>query len=233
MAFGSAISREVCPPVARSRPFTCAAMERANVSQQEECATLIGVLASLIERVVARNKHCSPQSEGHCQKFAAFSGRCVPSISILQYLERIFAYAKCSDSCYVVAYLYIDRLLQQHPDLRITSLNIHRILIASILISAKFLDDRHYDNGHYARIGGISTKDLNQLEWSFLFLIDFRLHVNVNVYQSYCSHLEREVAFGGGYRIEKALEAVCADHRDSERCQTHSIPRIQGSGVQG
>jgi hypothetical protein len=41
----------------------------------------------------------------------------------------------------VVAYAYIDRLVRQQPELRIHSLNVHRILISSILLSAKFLDD--------------------------------------------------------------------------------------------
>lgn len=113
-------------------------------------------------------------------------------------------------SCFVVAYAYIDRLIQQQPHLRITSLNVHRILITSVLVAAKFLDDMYYDNAYYAKIGGITTREMNTLEWEFLFLLDFRLQVTVSVFESYCSHLEREVALGGGYQIERALRSICS-----------------------
>lgn len=55
----------------------------------------------------------------------------------------------------------------------------------------------------------MTTKEVNKLELDFLFMMGFKLHVNVSVYQSYCSHLEREVSIGGGYQIERALR--CAE----------------------
>ena len=68
---------------------------------------------------------------------------------------------------------------------------------------------RNYRNSYFAKVGGLETEDLNRLELEFLFLMGFKLHVNVSVFESYCCHLEREVSFGGGYRIEKALR--CAE----------------------
>ncbi|KAI5073575.1 hypothetical protein GOP47_0011588, partial [Adiantum capillus-veneris] len=110
------------------------------------------------------------------------------------------------------------------PNLRITSMNVHRILITSILVSAKFLDDSYYDNAYYAQIGGVSTQEMNKLEWDFLFLLDFRLQVTVSVFESYCSHLEREVSPCGGYQIEKVLQAICALEgevkKSSQECST-------------
>jgi hypothetical protein len=43
------------------------------------------------------------------------------------------------------------------------------------------------------------------MEMEFLFLMGFKLQVSVNVFESYCSHLEREVALGGGFQIERSL----------------------------
>jgi hypothetical protein len=80
---------------------------------------------------------------------------------------------------------------------------------------------RYYDNAYYAQIGGITTKEMNKLELDFLFLVNFRLQVTVSVFESYCSHLEREVALGGGYQIEKTLKSICAldgeTHSNSQR----------------
>lgn len=49
---------------------------------------------------------------------------------------------------------------------------------------------------------------MNNLELEFLFLMGFKLHVNVSVFESYCCHLEREVSVGGGYQIERALRCA-------------------------
>lgn len=216
MGLITASSEEVSPCSIRSDLYSPEALAdvvgKPVSSERRKCPTVIRVLSSLLERVVARNERLPVPSPDHaCQKkLSAFYGLRMPIIGIEQYLERIFKYAHCSTSCFVVAYAYIDRLIQSQPMMRITSLNVHRILITSVLVSAKFLDDSYYDNAYYAQIGGISTQEMNRLEWDYLFLLDFRLHVTVSVFESYCSHLEREVALGGGYQIEKALQAICS-----------------------
>ena len=81
------------------------------------------------------------------------------------------------------------------------------------------LTSRYYDNAYYAQIGGITTQEMNKLELDFLFLVNFRLQVTVSVFESYCSHLEREVALGGGYQIEKTLKSICS--LDGESHNSH------------
>jgi hypothetical protein len=81
-----------------------------------------------------------------------FHGIRIPDISIEQYLERIFKYAHCSPSVFVVAYAYIDRLIQLNSGFRITSQNVHRLLITSVMVAAKFLDDINYNNAYYAKV---------------------------------------------------------------------------------
>ncbi|KAL5865112.1 hypothetical protein ACOSQ3_002626 [Xanthoceras sorbifolium] len=51
----------------------------------------------------------------------AFHGVRAPSISIPKYLERIYKYTNCSPSCFVVGYVYIDRLSHRHPDSLVVS----------------------------------------------------------------------------------------------------------------
>nr|GEZ91625.1 cyclin-U4-1-like [Tanacetum cinerariifolium] len=99
---------------------------------------MIIYLSSLLERV-AESNDLNPQF--HPQKVSAFHGLTRPSISIQSYLERIFKYANCSPSCYVVACVYLDRFTQQQPALLINSFNVHRLLITSVMVAAKFMDD--------------------------------------------------------------------------------------------
>ncbi|KAH9331738.1 hypothetical protein KI387_003846, partial [Taxus chinensis] len=56
---------------------------------------------------------------------------------------------------------------------------------------------KHYNNDYFAKVGGLSLAEMNTLEVEFLFMLRFRLQVTVSVFESYCSHFEREVAWGG------------------------------------
>ena len=99
---------------------------------------LITFLSSLLQRVADSNdlNHLFDP-----KKISVFHGLTRPNISIQSYLERIFKYANCSPSCFVVAYVYLDRFVQRQPSLLINSFNVHRLLITSVMVAAKFMDD--------------------------------------------------------------------------------------------
>lgn len=101
---------------------------------------LIAFLSSLLERVAESNdltRRVTTQS----QRVSVFHGLSRPTITIQSYLERIFKYANCSPSCFVVAYVYLDRFTHRQPSLPINSFNVHRLLITSVMVAAKFFDD--------------------------------------------------------------------------------------------
>eukprot|EP00298_Acanthocystis_sp_HF-20_P009578 c18389_g1_i3.p1 GENE.c18389_g1_i3~~c18389_g1_i3.p1 ORF type:complete len:147 (+),score=20.65 c18389_g1_i3:80-520(+) len=108
-----------------------------------------------------------------------------PAIAVQPYLERILKYVNCSHESYVFALVYMDRIIQRNPDFFICSLNIHRVLITSVMIAAKFYDDVYYNNSFYARVGGVSVKELNNLEVEFLFMINFSLYISAEEYERY------------------------------------------------
>ncbi|KAM0052428.1 putative cyclin PHO80, Cyclin-like superfamily [Helianthus debilis subsp. tardiflorus] len=159
-----------------------------------ECPTvmnnLITYLSSLLQRV-AESNDLNPRFNP--QKISAFHGLTRPSISIESYLQRIFKYANCSPSCYVVAYVYLDRFTQQQPAILINSLNVHRLLITSVMIAAKFMDDIYYNNAYYAKVGGIGITEINFLEVDFLFGLGFQLNVNPTTFNTYCSYLQNQM----------------------------------------
>lgn len=151
---------------------------------------LITFLSSFLQRVSESNDiNCRFQP----QKISVFHGLTRPSISIQSYLERIFKYANCSPTCFIVAYVYLDRFVQRQPSLPINSFNVHRLLITSVMVAAKFLDDMYYNNAYYAKVGGISTIEMNFLELDFLFGLGFHLNVTPNTFHTYCTYLQREM----------------------------------------
>ena len=119
---------------------------------------------------------------------SAFRALEPPPITIHGYMERIVTHAKCSDECFVCALIYIDRIIQTRPTFVISSFNIHRLLITSVMLSAKFMDDIYYNNAYYAKVGGVPTDEINGMELEFLFLVNFTLFVQPNVFSlcKYC-----------------------------------------------
>lgn len=91
----------------------------------------------------------------------------------------------------MLALVYIDRLIQRNNFI-ICSLNVHRVVVTSVMLAAKFFDDHYYNNAYYAKIGGVPCLEMNSLELEFLFLINFALFVTPTSYSKYynelCSH---------------------------------------------
>ncbi|GAB2233830.1 hypothetical protein Droror1_Dr00003059 [Drosera rotundifolia] len=188
---------------------------QADLSDQYTPTVLVA-LALVLEHLVAKNDRFIDNigvvapNEGHVvgeagqlgKNLKVFHGVRAPSISIPKYLERIYKYTKCSPSCFVVGYVYIDRLVHRYPELLVVSLNVHRLLVTSVMVASKMLDDEHYNNEFYARVGGVSNAELNRLEVELLFMLDFGITVSSSVFETYCFHLEKEMK---RINIEKPL----------------------------
>ncbi|PKI51547.1 hypothetical protein CRG98_028107 [Punica granatum] len=184
---------------------------------------VIAYLSSVLELSIQRNERSLEASRRKKDGVTVFHSSRPPGLSIRQYLERIFKYAPCSPSCFVAAQIYIDRFTARTRS-RLTSLNIHRLLITSVMVAAKFMDDVSHNNAHYAKVGGISMEEMNELEMNFLFSIDFRLHVPVDVFIKYSKQLEKEA-----YSATRWIKACkVGDSRPDK--QVKSGPAIAGLG---
>ncbi|XP_068644573.1 cyclin-U1-1-like [Aristolochia californica] len=175
--------------------------------EESEATTprVVIVLSQVLERLVNRND-CLLESDSVVtgKGLSVFQGVRTPGISVSKYLERIYRYTNCSPSCFVVGFVYIDQLLHRHPDSLLFSLNVHRLLVTSIMVASKVLDDAHYNNAFYARVGGVTNSELNKLELELLRLLDFGVTVTTRVFDSYCLHLEKELLCNGrSRRIER------------------------------
>lgn len=127
-----------------------------------------------------------PMSQKGLSKFHALRP---PAISIKDYLQRVAKYAACSGECFVLALVYIDRIIQSNPTFVVNSLNIHRLLITSIMLAAKFFDDQYFNNAYYSKVGGVPCNEINSLEVEFLFMCNFTLFVTTDTYSQYYTEL--------------------------------------------
>ncbi len=97
---------------------------------QETC-DLSTMVAKVLARVVHYFDSCHTPPQGSAilpwiEKVSCFTSAKVPAISVESYLGRIRQYTHCTDSCFVLAFIYIDRLLQKNPDFALSGHNVHR-----------------------------------------------------------------------------------------------------------
>ena len=92
-----------------------------------------------------------------------------------------------SSSCLVIALVYISRAIERfdtskpvstRTPLVLSELNVHRIIIASVVLAIKFFEDEFYNNSFFSRLGGISIAEMNLLERELLM----RLQVYLSLY---------------------------------------------------
>ena len=62
-------------------------------------------------------------------------------------------------------------------------------MMCRVMVAAKFYDDSFYNNEFYAKVGGVSVDELNELELEFMFLIGFSLIIPLDEYQKLHNNL--------------------------------------------
>mmetsp|Transcript_18853 Transcript_18853/g.28085 ORF Transcript_18853/g.28085 Transcript_18853/m.28085 type:complete len:234 (+) Transcript_18853:117-818(+) len=119
----------------------------------------------------------------------SFFAPTMPSIGLREYVERIMRYSPCSPECYVVALVYLKRIIKKNSPAFFCRHTAHRLLITAVLVASKYMDDLYYNNRYYAKVGGISASEMNNLEIRFLFLLDFKLNVSTRTFSTQIEYL--------------------------------------------
>jgi len=115
-----------------------------------------------------------------------------PEVSITDYMARIVKYTPCSAECYLLSLIFIDRVAEKQQ-YRVNSYNVHRLLLTTMVISAKLLDDTTVNNKYYSHVGGIPIKELNNLECKLLSLLNYDLNVSFGCFELYRYQLELQL----------------------------------------
>lgn len=153
----------------------------------QETYRTIESVSEVLTDIITDNSECQLESNF----LATFTCKKPPCISLLSYLKRIVKYARPEPSTVIVALILIDKLTETQ-NIQLTSLNIHRIILASMVISIKYNEDEYYSNHFYAKVGGISPKELNELEYKLLTYLDFVVYIEPELYEKYKEHLKEE-----------------------------------------
>jgi len=96
-------------------------------------------------------------------------------INIKDYLFRLAKGFQITNSIMISAIIYLERL-----DVNINIYNIHILLLISLLLSSKFLEDFNYKNKYWSKYGYINITTLNRLEKLYLKKIKNNLFIHTN-----------------------------------------------------
>ena len=72
----------------------------------------------------------------------------------LKNMNRISQGSRCSDKCFVIAVVYIERLCDT-GSLVLTHQNVHRLIATTVAIADKFYDDNGVANCVFANSAGL------------------------------------------------------------------------------
>jgi hypothetical protein len=113
-----------------------------------------------------------------------FSTNLYKYMSFEKYLARIFKYMMCSDSCYILALIYLNKINSIDKNI-ILKYNIHALYFISLYIAVKWLDDEFYDKNMYIKISCLSCETMFDMEILFLNLLNFNVYVSEEEYQNF------------------------------------------------
>ena len=125
---------------------------------------------------------------------------------------RLIVHATLSPPILLAMVYYVDKLCSMYPAFTISSLTVHRFLITAATVAAKGLSDSFWTNSLYARVGGVSLRELALLELEFLRRLDWRIVPKPEVLVDYYKGL---VERGEGY----ILESEPSDSQPAETSQ--------------
>jgi hypothetical protein len=118
-----------------------------------------------------------------------FNTKCLPIISLEDYIYRLVHYIKPEVTSFCLSLVYLDRFYH------VTGLApckeiIYRLYLICLIIALKYNEDVCLSNKAYSNIGGISNTDLNKLERMFLKLINYNLYVEESLFEEYLGVLK-------------------------------------------
>ena len=166
--------------------------------QYETCDVqdLVLLISNMLLELIRFNDEI-PLRDG---RLTRFHSRAPPGIGVKDYLQRLTTHATLSPPILLSMVYYIDRLCALYPAFTISSLTVHRFLITSATVASKGLSDSFWTNNTYARVGGVSLKELALLELEFLWRVEWRIvpkpEVLVDYYRSLVERSE-------GFQIEE------------------------------
>jgi hypothetical protein len=161
----------------------------SNNIREISAITIIKNISELLEDICDENtKNFKENNTGENLNIKPFLSKNIPQISIKDYLERLYKHTKINCSTIILILIYIDRICNIQK-FKLTYFNIHKLILASMIIANKFNEDEQYTTKFYSKLGGLPIAEIAFLEYNFFFLLNFNLFVKDELYKKYSDYI--------------------------------------------
>ena len=185
------ISRHSVEKSTKSKEKSQSLKKLLNNNKIEMNKICFGVNVILTE-IISKNKFLPQYSDIlQNQRKNIFNLKSQPKITISDFLNRIILYSKIEISTLILSLIYLNKILEK--GLLLTEYNVHKLLCISILIAIKYNEDKISNNNYYAQIFGLSLKEMNNLENSYLNLIDYKLYIDQEFVKNFCNYIYEKI----------------------------------------
>ena len=103
----------------------------------------------------------------------------------------VYAYKKLgfSSNLLILSMMNLDKLLTKNFIL--TFENIHKAFFMCMMETQKYYEDENFKNKDYAKVCGITTDELLELELEFMNYMDFNIHITNEEYINYKNKMKK------------------------------------------
>ena len=117
-----------------------------------------------------------------------FSTKSPSKVTLQYFFGRIKKYTKIEKSTIIIILIYADRMCTT-SGIILNPHNIHRIILGCLLLAIKYNEDLYFTNEQYAKVGGVSIQELNDLEIYSIQLLNFNLFISEDIYEKYIQYI--------------------------------------------
>lgn len=140
---------------------------------------VVAAVAEALDQALCRPQRC----QGPVTVFEA-DPQHPPQISVEEYLSRWSHHSGAGAEAIVLALMYIQR-----SGVVLNALTVHRLLLAALVLAAKYRNDEFFTNTFYGVVGGVSVEEVNRLEVALLEKVDWTLGVTSSEFDTMCAKL--------------------------------------------
>lgn len=171
----------IIPKIAAQRPSVISPLGAGDDAEPPDmdCEAALALYTTTITLLLMMSKQSEDPKQETLPSFATFVMESVPTLAYEDYLKRLH----CKFSFAPIVYLTAAHLLQTlfltrvdeelHCKHHLDPRQVHRLVIASIRLATKLLEDCVHSHSYFSRICGISKKLLTKLEVAFLECLNF------------------------------------------------------------
>ena len=142
---------------------------------------IISSIITNLKELIEYNESAGNNKYSHRDPFCITN---IPSISLKDYIIRIYKLTKMDISSLIIAIIYIDRFCDRFK-YSLNMYNIFKVFLTTCSLSIKYNEDIFVNTKTYAEISGIPVNVLIELEEKMFIYLGYNCYINDDLYQQY------------------------------------------------